>query len=84
MIYANGIYINMKPSELIKWRKQNGYSQITLGKALGVSTITVYRWEKAMREIPSFLHLALRCLESEGGEAKTKGTKKKKERKVKK
>lgn len=72
----------MKPSELIKWRKQRGYSQITLGKALGVSTITVYRWEKAMREIPSFLHLALRCLELEGGEIKTKGTKTKKERKV--
>lgn len=73
----------MKPSELFKWRKQNGYSQITLGKALGVSTITVYRWEKAMREIPSFLHLALRCLEIEGGEIKTKGKKTKKERKVK-
>jgi len=73
----------MKPSELLKWRKQNGYSQITLGKALGVSTITVYRWEKAMREIPSFLHLALRCLELEGGESIVKGTKKKKERRVK-
>lgn len=84
MIYANGIYNTMKPAELIKWRKQNGYSQITLGKALGVSTITVYRWEKAMREIPTFLHLALRCLESEGGEAKTKGMKTEKERKVKK
>jgi transcriptional regulator with XRE-family HTH domain len=69
----------MKPSELIKWRKRNGYSQIKLGKALGVSTITIYRWEKAMREIPSFLHLALRCLELEGGELMAKGKKKRKE-----
>lgn len=66
----------MKPKELIAWREKNGYSQIKLGKALGVATITVYRWEKAMREIPSFLHLALTALEGKakkGGEIKTKG-----------
>lgn len=70
----------MKPKELIAWREKNGYSQIELGKALGVATITVYRWEKAMREIPSFLHLALTALEGKvkkGGEAKViKGKKK--------
>jgi DNA-binding XRE family transcriptional regulator len=60
----------LTPSELVEWRKQNGYSQITLGKALGVTTITVYRWEKEMRAIPSFLHLALNYLELKGGEAK--------------
>lgn len=69
----------MKPSDLVTWRKRNRYSQIKLGKALGVSTLTVYRWEKAMRSIPSFLHLALRCLELEGGEKKVKGKKKRKE-----
>lgn len=58
----------MTPIDLLKWRKKNGYSQISLGKALGVSTITVYRWEKAMREIPPFLHLALKYLELKGGE----------------
>lgn len=58
----------MSPSDLVKWRKKNGYTQIKLGKILGVSTITVYRWEKGMREIPSFLHLALECLEMKGGE----------------
>ena len=58
----------MKPTALVKWRKKNGYSQITLGKALGVATITVYRWEKGMREIPSFLWLALKSLERKGGE----------------
>jgi DNA-binding XRE family transcriptional regulator len=60
----------LTPLELVKWRKQNGYSQITLGKALGVSTIAVYRWEKGMRAMPSFLHLALNYLELKGGEAK--------------
>jgi len=61
----------LNPTELTKWRKKNGYTQISLGKALGVSTITVYRWEKGMRAIPSFLHLALKYLELKGGELKT-------------
>ena len=65
------------PLELVQWRKKNGYSQIKLGKALGVTTITVYRWEKGMRAIPSFLHLALNYLALKGG-----GTKKVKERDV--
>ncbi|MBZ0221258.1 MAG: helix-turn-helix domain-containing protein [Candidatus Methylomirabilis sp.] len=60
----------MMPSELLYWRKKNRYSQISLGKTLGVSTITVYRWEKGMREIPPFLHLALKYLELKGGEQK--------------
>jgi len=63
--------VTLKPLELVTWRKQNGYTQISLGKALGVSTITVYRWEKGMRAIPSFLHLALKYLKLKGGELKT-------------
>lgn len=77
------VYFNMQPKELVQWRKKNGYSQIKLGKALGVATITVYRWEKAMRKIPSFLHLALECLELKGGEVKIKGMKTKKRKEVK-
>jgi len=65
------ITVPLKPSELVTWREQHGYTQISLGKALGVSTITVYRWEKGMRAIPSFLHLALKYLELKGGELKT-------------
>ncbi len=68
----------MSPSKLIRWRKKNGYTQIRLGKALGVSTITVYRWEKAMRGIPPFLHLALKYLEIEGGDTEPKEKKRKK------
>jgi DNA-binding XRE family transcriptional regulator len=58
------------PQELVEWRKKNGYSQISLGKALGVSNITIFRWEKEMRAIPSFLHLALKYLELKGGGTK--------------
>lgn len=73
----------MKPSQLIKWRKKAGLTQEALGKRLGVTKTTVYRWEKAMREIPPFLHLALECMEKKGGKKKQGTTKTKKERKVK-
>ena len=73
----------MTPQELKKWRKLNDYSQSQLAKALAVVPLTVSRWERGDREIPSFLHLALRCVELEGGELKVKAkrTKKKKEMK---
>lgn len=67
----------MIPSELVEWRKKHGYSQISLSKALCVAPITVYRWEKGMREIPSFLHLALECLALKGGEKRSTGRNKK-------
>jgi transcriptional regulator with XRE-family HTH domain len=70
----------MKPSELIKWRKKNRFTQKELADLLGVAEVTVFRWEKAMRKIPPFLHLALKWLELRGGETKTKGKKIKKER----
>jgi len=69
----------MKPDDLKKWRKRNGYSQPQLAKALGVTPLTVSRWERGVREIPSFLHLALECLEMKGGEEKRKGNQKRKE-----
>ncbi len=63
---------SMTPSELTKWRKAQGYTQKALAALLGVDKMTVYRWEKAMREIPPFLHLALKYLEKKGGESKAK------------
>jgi len=69
----------MTPKELQKWRKRHGYSQIQLAKILGVATQTVYRWENEKRDIPSFLHLALECLELKGGGLKGEGKKKRKE-----
>lgn len=69
--------IFMDSKELKKWRYVHGYSQAKLAKALQVATMTVSRWETGLRSIPPFLHLALRCLELEGGET-AKGTNKKK------
>jgi transcriptional regulator with XRE-family HTH domain len=54
----------MTPNQLKKWRKKNSYSQGRLAKALGVIPLTVSRWERGVREIPSFLHLALIGLET--------------------
>jgi len=69
----------MIPNDLQKWRTKNHYSQSQLAKVLGVAIQTVSRWERGTREIPSFLHLSLRCLELEGGELRKRVTKKKKE-----
>jgi transcriptional regulator with XRE-family HTH domain len=49
----------MTPNDLKKWREANGYSQSGLAKALSVHIMTVSRWERGIREIPPFLHLAL-------------------------
>jgi DNA-binding transcriptional regulator YiaG len=71
----------MTKKELKKWREANGYSQASLAAVLDVAVMTVSRWETGTRTIPSFLHLALRCMVLEGGEPKSKG--KKKERRIK-
>ena len=63
------IIILMTPEDLKRWRELNGYSQQGLANALGVFQVSVARWETGVRKIPSFLHLALRCLELEGGES---------------
>lgn len=70
------ILLCMTPAELKKWREDHGYSQDRLAQALEVHVMTVSRWERGFREIPSFLHLALECISM-------KGTKMKKERRVK-
>ena len=69
----------MISKDLKKWRKHTGYSQGKLAKALGVTPLTVSRWERGERGIPPFLHLALKWLELEVGEVKEKGKKKRKE-----
>jgi transcriptional regulator with XRE-family HTH domain len=68
--------IMMTPEQLREWRDRNGYTQLRLAKALGVFRESIVRWETGVRKIPSFLHLALRCLELEGGDKKAKGHKK--------
>ena len=70
----------MTPEELKKWRDKKGYSQSQLARALGVFTVSVSRWERGVREIPSFLHLALygiECMEKGKGESKRGNLKRK-------
>lgn len=56
----------MMPVQLKKWRRENGYSQSQLAKVLDVDVMTVSRWERGVRSIPPFLHLALECLKKRG------------------
>jgi DNA-binding XRE family transcriptional regulator len=67
--------------QLKQWRMKNGHTQGTLATALGVHPIAVARWEIGTRKIPSFLYLALRCLELEGGEPMERDRRKKKTKK---
>ena len=71
----------MKQNELKKWRSSNKYSQSQLARVLGVDVMTISRWERGTRKIPSFLHLALECLEMKGGVIKVKGKKKTRKKK---
>jgi len=73
----------MKPEELKKWRKGSGYTQGELGDILGVALMTVSRWECGTREIPSFLHWALKAIPMKGGDKKHGCTTKTKRKEVK-
>lgn len=70
----------MKPEELQNWRTKAGYTQKDLAEKLGVTVVCISRWENGAREIPSFLHLALECMERKGDESKSKGTQKNKKK----
>jgi DNA-binding transcriptional regulator YiaG len=52
----------MTPAELHQWRKQASLSQTGLATLLGVDKMTVSRWERGARQLPPFLHLALKAL----------------------
>ncbi len=57
----------MTPDEIKEWRIKNNYSPSQLAIVLGVATVTISRWERSDREIPSYLHLALECTEKRKG-----------------
>jgi len=69
--------IIMRPDELKRWRLRIGCSQAKLAGELGVDVMTVSRWERGVREISSFLHLALDYLELKGVEIKKRERKSK-------
>jgi DNA-binding transcriptional regulator YiaG len=75
--------IFMTPAQLIAWRKRAGCSQARLAEVLAVDVMTVSRWERGIRGIPPFLHLALRCVETQGGETDKKSNKMKLKRRRK-
>ena len=52
----------MTPAELKAWRAEQGLSQPALAALLGIHEITLSRWERGEREIPSYLALALEAL----------------------
>jgi transcriptional regulator with XRE-family HTH domain len=62
--------VAMRPDELKRWRQRIGCSQAQLARVLSVDVMTISRWERGVREIPSFLHLALGYLELKGVEIK--------------
>jgi len=59
--------IVMKPEQLRKWRAVNVYTQARLAEVLGFEVMTVSRWERGLRKIPTFLALALKGIEHQGG-----------------
>jgi transcriptional regulator with XRE-family HTH domain len=59
----------MTKEELREWREKHNLTQTDLGNLLGVSYVSVARWEIGTRKIPSFLHLALEALENRKGGA---------------
>lgn len=74
MIREIDIYINhwliliMLAHELKAWRETHTYTQKDLAEILGVTVICISRWENGARTIPTFLHLALECMDKKGGE----------------
>jgi transcriptional regulator with XRE-family HTH domain len=56
----------MTPASLKKWRKSRGLTLESMGSLLGVTAVTVSRWERSLRRIPPFLHLALKCISEKG------------------
>ena len=51
----------MSPAELTKWIERAGYNERRkeLAGLLGISYVTLSRWEHGARSIPSLLRLAL-------------------------
>lgn len=54
--------VDMAPEDLQTWRRKQDVTQAGLALLLGVDVMTVSRWERGLREIPPYLHLALRAL----------------------
>lgn len=60
----------MTPAELKAARLDKGLSQAALATILGVDVMTVSRWERALREIPPFLGLAMKSIPARAAPAR--------------
>jgi transcriptional regulator with XRE-family HTH domain len=58
----------MTPEALRAWRQARNLTQGELGAILGVTWVTVSRWENGHRAVPSFLELALRAIDADRAE----------------
>ena len=52
----------MTPRRFRKTREKLGWSQAKLGEALGVSVVTISRWENGHQQIPLMAHKFVRVL----------------------
>lgn len=53
------------PSTIEAWRKERGVTQERLAERLGVTVVTISRWENGHIEPPQFLMDALKGFENE-------------------
>jgi transcriptional regulator with XRE-family HTH domain len=54
----------MNPDELSTWRAAHKLTLDELAAQLGVSRMTVWKWERGQHAIPHLLDLALCCLDA--------------------
>jgi repressor LexA len=54
----------MKPEDLKRRREALGLTQEQLARELGVTMITVSRYERGVSEIPTYIKLAVEALET--------------------
>ena len=57
----------MTPDELSLWRAAHKLTLDELAAQLGVSRMTVWKWERGRHAIPRMLDLALCCLDARPG-----------------
>ena len=67
----------MDADELRGKRKALDMTQAQLAKALGVNIMTISRWERGLRSIPSHLSLALEAIEAKQKKKISKRTRQK-------
>lgn len=50
--------VRITPKRIREWRKSNGWSQVEAGRRMGISWLTVLRWEKGTQQ-PTGVYLVV-------------------------